>query len=304
MQAPFTSDDTEQLRHVRKPLWHDWAGKHVQGVAEYIDDIRGPEGTLHVAIGKAAQARGRLAALDLSAVRAAPEVVAVLTAADVPGTNDISPAAGDDPMFAEGSVSFHGQALFAVVARTRDAARRAAALAEVMIETDTPGVTIEDALRSGETVMLDYAFGNGDAAAAIAAAPCTLEGEFRCGGQEHFYLEGQIALAVPGEDGSIHVYSSTQHPTEVQHIVARVLNLPDAFVTCEVRRMGGAFGGKESQASQWAAIASLAARMTNRPCKLRLDRDDDFILIGKRHDFRSDWRVGISLKGRLGGFVG
>ena len=118
-------------------------------------------------------------------------------------------------------------------------------------------------------------------------------GRFRIGGQEHFYLEGQIALAIPGEDGDIFVHSSTQHPTEVQHVVARVLGIPDAYVTCETRRMGGGFGGKESQATQWAVIAALAARITGRPCKLRLDRDDDFILTGKRHDFRSDWQVGF-----------
>jgi xanthine dehydrogenase large subunit len=301
MHTPFDLDGTENLRHVRRPIIHDSAVKHVQGCAEYIDDIREPEGTLHVAIGKSLTARGRLASLDLSHVRAAPQVVAVLTAADIPGKNDISPAAGDDPMLAESEVSFHGQALFVVVARTRDGARRAAALAEIVIEPASPAVTVEQALERDETVMPDYAFGV-DAAPAIAAAPRTLDGQFRCGGQEHFYLEGQVALAVPGEDGSIHVYSSTQHPTEVQHIVARVLGLPDAFVTCEIRRMGGAFGGKESQASQWAAIASLAAHVTNRPCKLRLDRDDDFVLTGKRHDFRSDWKVGFTEEGRIEGF--
>jgi xanthine dehydrogenase large subunit len=152
-------------------------------------------------------------------------------------------------------------------------------------------------------LLPDYEFGQGDAAAAIAAAPHRLAGTFRVGGQEHFYLEGQVALAVPGEDGGMHVYSSTQHPTEVQHVVARVLAVPDAYVTCEVRRMGGAFGGKESQATQWAAIAALGARATGRPCKIRLDRDDDFILTGKRHDFRSDWRVGFDEEGRMHGYA-
>jgi xanthine dehydrogenase large subunit len=241
-------------------------------------------------------------ALDLDAVRAAPRVVAVLTASDIPGANDVSPAFGDDPLFADDAIGFHGQALFAVVAETRDAARRAVKLARVEIAAERPSVTVEDALDRDETVLPDYAFGRGDPETAIAAAPLRLEGSLRIGGQEHFYLEGQAALAVPGEDGEIHVHSSTQHPTEVQHVVARVLGLPDAFVTCEVRRMGGGFGGKESQATQWAVLAALAARVTGRPCKMRLDRDDDFILTGKRHDFRSDWAVGTDEGGRIQGF--
>jgi xanthine dehydrogenase large subunit len=299
MNVPVKSTPSDALRHVHKPLPHDSGPKHVTGTAQYIDDIREPDGTLHVAIGLAPAARGRLAALDLSAVRAFDGVVAVLSSADIPGRNDVSPAFGDDPMFVESEVSFHGQALFAVAATDRDVARQAARLAVVRIDAERPSVTVEDALKRGETVLPDYAFGRGDVAAALAAAPKRLEGQLRIGGQEHFYLEGQVALAVPGEDGDIHVYSSTQHPTEVQHVVARVLGIPDSYVTCETRRMGGGFGGKESQATQWAAIAALAARATGRPCKLRLDRDDDFILTGKRHDFRCDWQVGFDGEGRI-----
>ncbi|WP_210490977.1 xanthine dehydrogenase molybdopterin binding subunit [Microvirga antarctica] len=291
-----------ELRHVHQPLPHDSGIKHVQGSAQYIDDIREPDGTLHLAIGTSPKARGQLRRLDLDAVRAYPGVVAVLTAADIPGLNDVSPALGDDPLFADGAIGFHGQALFAVVATERDIARRAARLAVVAIDAEDPSVTVEDALARGETVLPDYAFGRGEPQDAIAAAPQRLSGAFRVGGQEHFYLEGQIALAIPGEDGDIHVYSSTQHPTEVQHVVARVLAIPDAFVTCETRRMGGGFGGKESQATQWAVTAALAARITGRPCKLRLDRDDDFILTGKRHDMRSDWAVGFDADGRVTGF--
>ncbi len=286
-------------RHVHRSLPHDSATKHVQGAAPYVDDLREPEGTLHVALGMSPAARGRLLALDLEGVRAAPEVVAVLTAADVPGENDVSPAFGDDPLFAESRVVFHGQALFAVVARTRDAARRATGLARVEIAVETPSVGVDDALARGETVLPDYAFGRGDVSVALAASPHCLAGTFRVGGQEHFYLEGQVALAIPGEDGGVLVHSSTQHPSEVQHVVARVLGLPDALVTCEVRRMGGAFGGKESQATQWAALAALAARVTGRPCKVRLDRDDDMALTGKRHDFRCDWQAGFDGEGRI-----
>jgi xanthine dehydrogenase large subunit len=292
-----------QLRHVHHALPHDSASKHVQGAADYIDDVREPEGTLHIAIGMSLAARGRLTSLDLQRVRAAPGVVAVLTSHDIPGKNDVAPAFEDEPLFADDEIAFHGQALFAVVAESHEAARRAARLARVQIERERPSVTVDDALARDETVLPDHAFIQGDAEAAIAAAPHRLEGSFRVGGQEHFYLEGQAALAVPGEDGSVHVYSSTQHPTEVQHIVARVLGLPDAYVTCEVRRMGGGFGGKESQATQWAAIAALAARVSGRPCKIRLDRDDDFVLTGKRHDFRSDWRIGFDDEGRILGYA-
>ncbi|WP_230531834.1 xanthine dehydrogenase molybdopterin binding subunit [Microvirga roseola] len=303
MNAPMKPGDMETLRHVRKPLPHDSAPKHVQGTAQYIDDIREPEGTLHVAIGQAPKARGRLISLDVSTVRSIPGVVAVLTAADIPGKNDVSPVFGDDPLFVENEIGFHGQAVFAVVATSREIARHAVKKAVMEIEVETPSVTVEDALERGETVLPDYAFGRGDAEAAIAASPRQLNGQFRVGGQEHFYLEGQVALAVPGEDGDMHVYSSTQHPTEVQHVVARVLDLPDAYVTCETRRMGGGFGGKESQATQWAVTAALAARVTGRPCKLRLDRDDDFILTGKRHDFRCDWKAGFDDEGRIQGYA-
>jgi xanthine dehydrogenase large subunit len=303
MNAPVKPADTEALRHVRQALPHDSATKHVQGLAQYIDDLREPEGTLHIAIGQSPKARGRLVSLDVSAVRAVPGVVAVLTAADIPGRNDVSPAFGDDPMFVEDAIGFHGQALFAVVATEREIARRACKLATMEIAAERPSVTVEDALERNETVLPDYAFGRGDALTAVAAAPRNLEGHLYVGGQEHFYLEGQIALAIPGEDGDIYVHSSTQHPSEVQHVVARVLDIPDAYVTCEIRRMGGGFGGKESQATQWAAIAALGARVTGRPCKIRLDRDDDFILTGKRHDFRSDWQVGFDAEGRIQGYA-
>ena len=197
---------------------------------------------------------------------------------------------------------FHGQALFAVVARTRDEARRAARLAKIEIEAKTPAVTIADALVTGERVQDDYAFGRGDAAAAIDKAAHSLEGQLAIGGQEHFYLEGQASFAFPGEGDEMTVHASTQDPTETQHIVARILGIPDAFVTVETRRMGGGFGGKESQACAWAAIAALAARVTGHPCKIRLDRDDDFVLTGKRHDFRADWRIGYDDRGVVAGY--
>ena len=183
--------------------------------------------------------------------------------------------------------------------RSRDAARRAVALARIEIAAETPNVTVEQGRAAGETVLPDYAFVGGDAGAAIEAAPLRRTGQLRIGGQEHFYLEGQVAFAIPGEDDALLVHSSTQHPSEVQHIVARVLGLPDSFVTCQVRRMGGGFGGKETQASHWAAIAALAAHVTGHPCKLRLDRDDDMLMTGKRHDFSVHYAVGFERGGRI-----
>ena len=284
---------------VHKPHPHDSARMHVRGAAPYVDDIREPTGTLHVGIGMSDKAAGTLRSLDLDAVRAAPGVVAVLTAADIPGKNDIAPAFADEPLFADKEILFHGQALFAVVARTRDQARRAARLAQIDIAEAKPAITVDDAMQTGARVLPDYEFGRGDIEGALAASPHRLEGVLRIGGQEHFYLEGQASLAIPGEGPEMLVHASTQDPTEVQHIVARVLAVPDAFVSVETRRMGGGFGGKESQACAWAAIAALGAQVTGAPCKVRLDRDDDFVLTGKRHDFRADWRVGYEDSGRI-----
>ena len=295
-----SSDDA--LAIVRKPIRHDSARLHVSGAAAYIDDIREPQGTLHLAPGLSPATRGRIKTFDLAKVRAAPGVVAVLTAADIPGHNNTSHAFNDDPLIADGVVVFRGQVIFVVVAQTRDQARRAARLAHVEIEEETAILTIEDALAADAKILPDYDFRVGDPGQAIAQAPNQLAGMLRIGGQEHFYLEGQAAFAMPGEAGEMLVHSSTQDPTLVQSVVAGVLAMPNAFVTVETRRMGGAFGGKESQASQTGAIAALAAHVTGKPCKLRLDRDDDFIITGKRHDFRADWKVGFDEAGRIAGY--
>ena len=284
-------------------LAHDSAELHVQGTAIYIDDMREPEGTLHVAPGYAPEGtKGRIASCDLAAVRSFPGVVAVLTSKDIPGVNDCSPARAmrDDPILADGEVLFHGQVIFAVVAETHGAARRAAKLAKIEVAKQVPAVTVEDALaQSTQDVLPPYEFRRGDPKKIIGRSKLRVAGSFHVGGQEHFYLEGQVALAIPEEGGGMTVHSSTQHPTEVQHIVARMLKIADAFVTCECRRMGGAFGGKESQAAQWAALATLAAHVTGRPAKCRLDRDDDMIMTGKRHDMRIDYGAAFEKTGRL-----
>ncbi|NJM31290.1 MAG: molybdopterin-dependent oxidoreductase, partial [Rhizobiales bacterium] len=276
---------------------------HVQGTALYIDDVREPEGMLHIAPGYAKTgARGKIKSVDLDAVRNSPGVIAVLTAKDVPGVNDCSPSIGGDPILADGEIIFHGQVVFAVVAETREAARRAASLGKVEIDAVKPAVTVDEAIAMGtEDVLPPYEFKRGNAAAAVKAAPMRLEETFLIGGQEHFYLEGQVSAAYPEEQGAMLVLCSTQHPTEVQHLIAKMLNLPDALVTCECRRMGGAFGGKESQAAQWACLAALAARITGRPAKCRLDRDDDMIMTGKRHDFEYEYDVGFSKDGDIEG---
>ncbi len=299
--GPVFMAGAEALAVASHPVRHDSARLHVRGAAAYIDDILEPQGTLHVAPGLSPATRGRITRLDLDPVRAAPGVVAVLTPADVPGHNNTSHF-DDDPLIAEGAVVFRGQVIFAVVAMTRDAARRAARLAKVEVAEETPILTIEDALAADAKVLPDYDFRVGDPGAAMAQAPQRLEGALRIGGQEHFYLEGQAALAIPGEAGEMLVHSSTQDPTELQNVVAAVLGLPNALVTVETRRMGGAFGGKETQAAQTGALAALAAFVTGRPCKLRLDRDDDFVMTGKRHDFRADWQVGFDDEGRIGAY--
>ncbi|MBY0361274.1 MAG: xanthine dehydrogenase molybdopterin binding subunit [Phreatobacter sp.] len=291
--------DGEALRHVHQPIRHDAADRHVTGSAPYIDDIREPEGTLHVVPGGAPVAHGRLVRLDLAALRAVPGVVAVLTAADIPAVNDVSPVAGDDPLFVTDVIAFHGQPLFAVVAESRDTARRAARLAVIEVSEETPLVDVADALAADADLMPAYAFRRGDPEAAIAASPAPVAGTLRIGGQEHFYLEGQAALVIPEEDGTYLIHSSTQHPSEVQHVVARVLGIADAAIEVAVRRMGGGFGGKESQASGWAAMAALAALVTGRPAKIRLDRDDDFIMTGKRHDFLVTYRASHDPGGRV-----
>jgi len=278
---------------------HDSAAKHVSGEALYIDDLPEPAGLLHAYIRLSEHAHARITRLDVTAVAGMPGVAAVMTAADVPGVNDVGPALPGDPIFADGLVEYHGQSVFAVAADSIASARRAAAAAVIEYEPLPAILTIDQALAAQAFVLPTQFMARGDAAAALARSPHRLSGRIDVGGQEHFYLEGQVAMAVPGEDGDMLVYSSTQHPTEVQHLVARSLKLSDHAVVTETRRMGGGFGGKESQASLIACIAALLAQRTKRPVKLRLDRDDDMVLTGKRHDFRIDYDVGFDADGRI-----
>ncbi len=279
---------------------HDSAVKHVTGAALYVDDIPEPPGTLQIYIAMSARAHARIISLDVSAVRAAPGVAAVLTAADIPGDNDLAPTpAHDDPLFADGLVQYVGQSLFAVAAETIAEARAAARLA-VVAYADLPAiVTLDQAIAARSHLEPPVTMQRGDAVAAIATAPHALAGRIDLGGQEHFYLEGQAAFAIPGEDRDIVLYASSQHPSEIQHKVAHVLGVPAHSVTVEVRRLGGGFGGKESQGNLPAAAAALAAHRTRRPAKCVYDRDDDFLITGKRHDIRIDYRVGFDGAGRI-----
>lgn len=282
-----------------RDIRHDSAALHVSGTARYVDDMPDPAGLLHLAIGQSERAHARILSMDLSAVASYPGVVAVLTAHDVPGVNDVGPVVADDPIFADGLVEYVGQSLFAVAAETRHAARAAAKLAKVTYEDLPAIITIADARAADSHLLPPKRVERGDPDAAIAAAPHRLTGHMALGGQDHFYLEGQISLATPGEDGDMHILCSTQHPSEVQHLVARALGRPDNQVTVEVRRMGGGFGGKETQASLFAAAAALVADRTGRPAKLRLDRDDDMVMTGKRHDFEIGYKVGFDDAGHI-----
>src|SRR5690606_29990237 len=286
---------------VSAPQKHDSGHKHVSGTAEYIDDILEPSGTLHAYLGLSTIAHGDIESLNLDAVKAAPGVIGVLTAADVPGHNDISqPGKHDEPIFAETRVEFFGQPLFAVIGTTRDAARRAAKLAQATYAALPFAPDIAASRAAGAPLVTDgMKLERGDVAAGLAGAKHRISGSMEMGGQDHFYLEGQIAMALPGEDDEVTVYSSTQHPSEVQHMVGHALGVPSNAVNVVVRRMGGGFGGKETQGNLFAAVAAIAAKKFNRAVKIRPDRDDDMIATGKRHDFVVDYDIGFDDDGRI-----
>ena len=295
---------TERIKgDIRTARQHDSAHKHVAGSAIYVDDISTPDNTLVVLIGQSPHAHARITGMDLSAVAAADGVVAVLTHADIPGVNDCSPVYGDDPVLAADVVSYVGQAVFAIVAETMRAARDALPLAQVDYEPLPAILTIDQAMQAGSWLGPSVTMESGNPDTALAGASQSLSGRIEIGGQEHFYLEGQAALAIPGEDRDVTLHCSTQHPSEIQHKVADCLGLPNHAVTVETRRMGGAFGGKESQGNLPAILSALAADATGRPAKTVYDRDDDFMLTGKRHDFRIDYTVGFDSDGRIGAVI-
>ena len=276
---------------------HDSGPAHVSGAARYVDDYPLPSSCVHLAFGLSEMAHADFS-LDLAAVRAAKGVVDVLVAADLPGINDVSPSVHDEPLLAVGTVHYIGQPMFLVVADSHLNARRAARLGKVEYGAKTPLVTLDQAIEADSTFGEPLSFAIGDAEGALAKAPHRVSGEMEIGGQEHFYLEGQAAYALP-EEGDIRVVSSTQHPSEVQHKVAEALNLPFHAVRVETRRMGGGFGGKESQGNALAVACAVVALRLNRPAKMRYDREDDMLITGKRHDFRISYQVGFAPNGRI-----
>ena len=285
---------------IHKSRPHDSGGLHVSGQARYIDDIPMPSGTLHLAFGQSEIAAGDIESIDLSTVRSAEGVIAVLTADDLPFANDVSPSIHDEPLLAVDSVHYLGQPIFLVAATSHLAARKATRLGQIVYNERTPILTVEDAL-SADSRFEDgpRIWSAGDATSALDSCARQISGRLDVGGQEHFYLEGQAALALPQENGDTVVHSSTQHPTEIQHKVAEALGLPMHGVRVETRRMGGGFGGKESQGNALAVACAVTGRLTGQPCKMRYDRDDDMVITGKRHDIRVDYSVGFDDTGRV-----
>ncbi len=284
---------------VHAAVRHDSAAGHVTGSARYLDDMPNVPGTLEAALVLSPHAHARIRRIDFSRALAAPGVVAAISAADIPGKNDIAPIRSDEPALAAGVAEYEGQPIAAIAAATLDQARAAAKLVEIDYEPLPCILTIEDAMARESFVSPPALMVRGEVEPVLTSAPHRLSGELRCGGQDHFYLEGQIALALPGEAGEMQMWSSTQHPTEVQHGVAHLLALPFNAVTVEVRRMGGAFGGKESQATIIAGIAAVLAWKARAPVKLRLPRDDDMRATGKRHPFLIRYDVGFDADGHI-----
>jgi xanthine dehydrogenase large subunit len=278
---------------------HDSAALHVSGRAEYCDDIGLPANTLHAAFGMSPIAHGRIISMDLSAVAAAADVAAVALPEDIPGENNYGGAVHDDPIFAQTLVEYAGQPIFAVAANSMRSARKAALLVKLEIAPLPALLDIRAALAAQSYVLPSQSMRRGEPEARLATSPRRLSSTFTMGGQDHFYLEGQIAVALPQEDGGMLLHSSTQHPTEVQAVVAHALGMSVNRIVVSCRRMGGGFGGKESQAALMAAAAAVLARKTQRPVKLRMDRDADMLMTGKRHDFLADYDVGFDDRGRV-----
>ena len=293
--------DHAQRRACGQPVPHESARAQVAGAAPYVDDIPEVRGTLHAAPILSPVAHGTLRAVDTRAARALPGVRGVILARDLPGHPMLASFMGDEPIFASNTVQHIGQVVGLVLADSVLQARHAASLVQLDIDALPAILTLPDALAAQSYVLPPVFVNRGNAAQALARAPHTLHGTLEVGGQEHFYLEGQVAYALPQEQNQWLIYASTQHPGEVQHWVAHALGLDSHAVRVECRRMGGGFGGKETQAGHLAVWAAVAAHQLKRPVKLRLDRDDDFMITGKRHPFAYDYTVGFDDSGRLSG---
>ena len=283
-----------------KNLAHDSGIKHVSGFAEYTDDISEPLNTLYGAIGWSKKAHAKIKKINLDKVRKSEGVISVVTYSDIPGRNDVGPVFDGDPIFPKTKVEYYGQPLFAVAATSMEFARKAVLKAKILYQELKPVITIKDALKKNSLLFDPRIIKKGNPSQKINNSKNKLKGNFTTGSQEHFYLEGQVALVIPKEDNNFLIYSSTQHPSETQQILAKMLNQKSNSIDVLVRRIGGGFGGKETNFIT-AAICCLLSHKTKKPIKLRLDRDDDIIITGKRHDFFSDYEVGFDDKGRING---
>jgi xanthine dehydrogenase large subunit len=301
MSATLEKSISPQLGEQGKGLVHESAKLHVTGEAVYTDDIPELQGTLYGALILSPVAHGELIGegIDRAAILAMHGVVAVFTASDIPGENNCGPIIHDDPFLAAGKVEYLGQPVALVVARHMLHAREAVKVAKVAVKALPAILTIDEAMAAQNFIMPPKGITRGEPAKAIAAAPHKLKGRTECGQQEQFYLEGMITYAVPREDQQLTLYVSTQHPDGNQREAASALNLTTNDVEVICRRMGGAFGGKEGQASIFSQSAALAAFKLKRPVKLRANRDDDMTITGKRHDFRLDYEVGFDDAGRI-----
>jgi xanthine dehydrogenase large subunit len=295
MRAEVMSTDQVAGRSVA----HESASAQLSGRAQYIDDLPEIKGTLFAAPICSPQAHGVLKGLDCSQALAMPGVVRVIQASDLRGDPLFSNFTHDEPIFAITKVEHVGQVIGLVIASDVNTARLAARRVKAVIEPLPSTLTIEEALTAQSWVLPPVTMIRGDPTLGLSLATHRLSGQTKLGGQEHFYLEGQIAYAIPQEQGRIFVHSSSQHPGEVQHWVAHALSLPMHLVTVETRRMGGGFGGKETQAGHLAVWAAVAAQLTGRPVKMRLDRDEDFMITGKRHNFLAKYEVGFDAQGRI-----
>lgn len=292
---------TPRAAHVGRSIAHEAATEHVTGGALYTDDLTTRfVGALHAWPVVSPHAQARVVTVDATSALARPGVVTVLTADDVPGEGNTGPAQKDELLFPS-EAGFVGHAVAWVLADDEQTARAASLEVEVDYEVLDALPSLEAAIEAGAMLTEDVAIERGDVEAALTAAPHRLSGQLTIGGQEHFYLETHASLAYLDETGHVVVHASTQHPTETQIIVARVLGLPAADVTCQSLRMGGAFGGKETQANTWAAVAAVGAVKTGRPVRVRLDRLRDFTSTGKRHPFLAKWEVGFQDDGKLDG---
>ena len=279
---------------------HESGIKHVSGRAYYTDDIPEPLETLYGAIGWSKKAHAIIKKINLDEVVKSAGVIAVVTGKDIVGRNDVGPVYDGDPIFPK-KAEYYGQPLFAVAAKTTELARKAVLKAKISYKTLKPIITIQNALKKKSFVLKEKIIKKGEALKAIENSVNRLKGKFTTGSQEHFALEGQTAFVIPEEDNDFKVFSSTQHPSETQQIIAKMLNQKSNTITVETRRIGGGFGGKETQSFIFAAICTLLAKKTKHPVKLRMDRDDDIIITGKRHDFYSEYEVGFDELGVIKG---